>query len=56
MLKKKKSKVRLKRPKKKIISKKKTLRRKRLFTHGILSQLREPRLHLRFQIIKEPKL
>jgi ribosomal protein S2 len=54
-MRKKKSKVRLKRTKKKIISKKKTHRRIKLFIPGIQSRLREPKLHMIFQIKRDTK-
>jgi ribosomal protein S2 len=54
-MKRKKSKVRLKRTKKKIISKKKKHRRIKLFILGIQNQLREPRLHMIFQIKRDTK-
>jgi hypothetical protein len=55
-MRKKKSKIRLKRTKKKIISKKKLLRRIKLFILGMRSLLREPKLHMIFQIKRDTKL
>jgi ribosomal protein S2 len=54
-MKRKKSKVRLKRTKKKIISKKKSHRRIKMFILGIQNQLREPKLHMIFQIKRDTK-
>jgi ribosomal protein S2 len=54
-MRKKKRKVRLKRTKKKIISKKKTQRRIKLLIPGIQSLRREPKLHIIFQIKRDTK-